>query len=188
MERDILNGEMIEYVMINNHYYGTSTNSIRSIINSGRTCLLVLNPQAIKLVRSSELRPFIVYFSTPTADYMKKHWVPSKKIKVRQDSKELLFFFIIPSSLDNLFFLYLLSPSTLSFSPSQHLLLPLSPSLQDSLVLDIVRQATHLEKNYTHYFDHFLPYDDMDSAVSGVVNIANSLRTNQQWVPANWLR
>ena len=83
MERDIMNGEIIEHAVVNGHYYGTSINAIRRVVNSGKTCLLILDPQAIKLVRTSELRPFIVYFTTPTAEFMKKNWVPSKKVKVR---------------------------------------------------------------------------------------------------------
>lgn len=83
MERDIMNGEIIEHAVLHGHYYGTSINAIRRVINSGRTCLLILDPQAIKLVRTAELRPFIVYFTTPTGEFMKKNWLPSKKVKVR---------------------------------------------------------------------------------------------------------
>lgn len=82
MERDILNGEMVEHAVLNGHYYGTSLNAIRRVMSTGKTCLLLLDPQAIKLVRNREIRPFIVYFSTPTAEFMKKNWVPAKKIKV----------------------------------------------------------------------------------------------------------
>ena len=77
-----MNGRMIEHAYLNGSYYGTSVSSIRNVVNSGKTCLLLLDPQAIKSVRSPELRPFIVYFSTPSADYMKKNWLPKKKIKV----------------------------------------------------------------------------------------------------------
>ena len=77
-----MNGEMVEHAVLSGHYYGTSMNSIRRIISTGKTCLLLLDPQAIKLIRNGEIRPFIVYFTTPTADFMKKNWVPIKKIKV----------------------------------------------------------------------------------------------------------
>lgn len=61
-------------------------------------------------------------------------------------------------------------------------------SLQDSAVLDIVRQATYLEKSYSHYFDHYIPFEDIDSAHRDVAMLANSLQTNQQWVPSGWLK
>ena len=88
MERDILNGEMVEHALHEGHYYATSVNSIRRVVNSGRTCLLVLDPQAIKLVRNGEIRPFIVYFNSPTAEFMRKNWGPTRKIKVREGGRE----------------------------------------------------------------------------------------------------
>ena len=45
MERDIQNNQFAEHGYFNGHYYGTSINSIRTIINSGKTCILVLIPQ-----------------------------------------------------------------------------------------------------------------------------------------------
>lgn len=83
MERDIRNGEIIEYGMLSGFYTGISMNSIRRVMNSGRTCLLVLSPETIKLVRQPELQPFIVYFRSPPAEKMKTIWVKNKIIKVR---------------------------------------------------------------------------------------------------------
>jgi hypothetical protein len=62
------------------------------------------------------------------------------------------------------------------------------PPPQDSIILDIVRQATHLEKSYSHYFDHYLPFGDINSAHRDIVTLAESLRNNQQWVPAAWIK
>ena len=44
MERDIRNNHYVEHGYFSGHYYGTSIRSIRSIIDSGRTCILVLIP------------------------------------------------------------------------------------------------------------------------------------------------
>lgn len=38
--------------------------------------------KAIKLVRTAELKPFVVYCRAPNINYMKKHWVPKGQIKV----------------------------------------------------------------------------------------------------------
>ncbi len=83
MERDIRNGEIVEYGMLNGFYTGISVNSIRRVINSRKTCLLVLSPEAIKVVRQPELRPFIMYFISPRAEQMKQNWVKNKVVKVR---------------------------------------------------------------------------------------------------------
>ena len=44
MERDIQNNQFVEHGYLEGDYYGTSINSIRDVINSGKTCLLVLFP------------------------------------------------------------------------------------------------------------------------------------------------
>ena len=38
----------------------------------------------MKLVRTPELKPFIVYFRPPTADFMKQQWIPKKMIRVSE--------------------------------------------------------------------------------------------------------
>ena len=38
--------------------------------------------QAIKLVRTGELKPFVAYCRAPTIEEMKENWVPSGHIKV----------------------------------------------------------------------------------------------------------
>lgn len=60
--------------------------------------------------------------------------------------------------------------------------------LQDSAILDIVRQATHLEKSYRHYFDHYIPFEDLNAAYNDVVALATNLQSNQQWVPSAWVK
>lgn len=82
MEQDIENNKFVEHAFHNGHYYGISINSIRKVANEGKTCVLVVAPQSIRYVRTSEIRPFIVYLKPPTADYMKQNWVPQKLIKV----------------------------------------------------------------------------------------------------------
>ena len=77
-----MNGKMIEFSLVHGSYYGTSVRAIKDVINSSKTCLLIVDPQAIKTVRTSELWPFIVYFSAPSANFMKENWVPGNRIRV----------------------------------------------------------------------------------------------------------
>ena len=58
--------------------------------------------------------------------------------------------------------------------------------MQESHVTDILRQTSHLERLYTHYFDHSLTFTDTRSVIQEVVGMANRLHTDQQWVPASW--
>ena len=56
MERAIENNLFVEYVYLNGHYFGTSVNSIRNVMNSGLTCLLDLDPQ-VYIPRARVYRP-----------------------------------------------------------------------------------------------------------------------------------
>ena len=82
MEQDIQNNRFVEHAFYEGHYYGTSVNAIRKVINDKKTCLLIVAPQSIKYVRTSEMRPFLVYLKPPAADYMKQHWVRQNWMKV----------------------------------------------------------------------------------------------------------
>ncbi len=82
MEHNIQNNKFVEHAFYEGHYYGTSIDSIRKVINEGKTCLLIVSPQSIHSVRTSEIKPFLAYLKPPTADFMKQTWVPQKRIKV----------------------------------------------------------------------------------------------------------
>lgn len=42
MERDIQNNQFVEHGFLDGHYYGTSLHAIRRVMDSGKTCLLIL--------------------------------------------------------------------------------------------------------------------------------------------------
>ena len=48
MERDIENYAFVEHFYHEGHYFGTSVDSIHNVMNSGRICLLHLDPQVKK--------------------------------------------------------------------------------------------------------------------------------------------
>lgn len=45
IEQDILQNQFIEYGQHEGNWYGTKFSSIREVINSGRMCVIDLNPQ-----------------------------------------------------------------------------------------------------------------------------------------------
>ena len=55
MERDIRNNQYVEHGYFNRHYYGTSIRSISNVVDSGRTCILVLIPSVSGLSLSSHV-------------------------------------------------------------------------------------------------------------------------------------
>ena len=53
-------------------FLGTKLDSVRAMIDEGRTCVLDASPQSLKLLRnSSEFMPFVVFLSAPGLDEMR---------------------------------------------------------------------------------------------------------------------
>ncbi|KAH3748021.1 MAGUK p55 subfamily member 7-like [Dreissena polymorpha] len=70
MERGIINHRFVEYGEFKGNLYGTSYASIRSVISRGKICLLCPHTQALKLLRSPEIKPFIVYVKPPPIEVL----------------------------------------------------------------------------------------------------------------------
>lgn len=65
MEQDIQAGKFIEHGEYKGHLYGTSAESVRSIVNAGCVCILSPHYQAIKALRTPQLKPFIIHIKPP---------------------------------------------------------------------------------------------------------------------------
>ncbi|CAI4223192.1 unnamed protein product [Auanema sp. JU1783] len=61
----IRDGQMIEWGELDNQIYGTSTDSIRSIVRGGRMCVVDCAPQALAYLYNSEFMPFVVHIVPP---------------------------------------------------------------------------------------------------------------------------
>lgn len=71
MEADIAAGKFIESGEYKGHLYGTSAESVKSIVNAG--CVSVISPhyQAIKSLRTPQLKPYIIHVLPPSFDRLK---------------------------------------------------------------------------------------------------------------------
>ncbi|XP_048005686.1 MAGUK p55 subfamily member 7 [Leguminivora glycinivorella] len=65
LEKDIADGRLIEHGEYKGNLYGTSAESVETIINSGRVCVLSPHWQALKMLRTARLRPYIVFVRPP---------------------------------------------------------------------------------------------------------------------------
>ncbi|KAM5129035.1 protein PALS1 [Mantella aurantiaca] len=70
-EADITAGKFVEYGEFEKNLYGTSVDSVRQVINSGKICLLSLSTQALKSLRNSDLKPFIVFIAPPSQERLR---------------------------------------------------------------------------------------------------------------------
>ncbi|MFT7797654.1 MAGUK p55 subfamily member 2-like isoform X1 [Arapaima gigas] len=71
MESDIKNGRYLEHGEYDGNLYGTKINSIHEVIDAGKMCILDVNPQALKVLRTSEFLPFVVFVEAPSFEVLK---------------------------------------------------------------------------------------------------------------------
>ncbi|KAK3551316.1 hypothetical protein QTP70_013916 [Hemibagrus guttatus] len=71
MEMDIKAGRYLEHGEYDGNMYGTKIDSIHEVVNTGRTCILDVNPQALKLLRTAEFMPFVVFIAAPELDTLR---------------------------------------------------------------------------------------------------------------------
>uniref|UniRef100_A0A0R3RTQ8 Guanylate kinase-like domain-containing protein n=1 Tax=Elaeophora elaphi TaxID=1147741 RepID=A0A0R3RTQ8_9BILA len=68
MLESIRAGDMIEWGELDGQLYGTSVETVRSCIRSGRVCLLDCGPQALRHLYNAEFMPFVVLIAPPEID------------------------------------------------------------------------------------------------------------------------
>ncbi|KAH8237439.1 hypothetical protein KR038_012087 [Drosophila bunnanda] len=71
MDADIEAGKFVEHGEYKGHLYGTSSESVKSIVNAGCVCVLSPHYQAIKTLRTAQLKPFLIHVKPPELDVLK---------------------------------------------------------------------------------------------------------------------
>ncbi|CAI5455732.1 unnamed protein product [Caenorhabditis angaria] len=70
MMTDIQNNEYLEYGTHEDSMYGTKLETIRNIHKSGKIAILDVEPQALKVLRTAEYSPFVVFIAAPNLQGM----------------------------------------------------------------------------------------------------------------------
>uniref|UniRef100_A0AAX7V6Q7 Protein PALS1 n=1 Tax=Astatotilapia calliptera TaxID=8154 RepID=A0AAX7V6Q7_ASTCA len=70
-EAELAAGKLIESGEFEKNLYGTSTDSVRQVINTGKICVLCLHTQALKVLRSSDLKPYIIFIAPPSQERLR---------------------------------------------------------------------------------------------------------------------
>ncbi|XP_050083720.1 MAGUK p55 subfamily member 7 isoform X4 [Anopheles aquasalis] len=72
MEADIESGKFIEHGEYKGHFYGTAADSVKTIVNAGCVCVLAPHYQALKSLRTAQLKPYIIHIRPPSFEELKK--------------------------------------------------------------------------------------------------------------------
>ncbi|XP_077075606.1 MAGUK p55 subfamily member 5b isoform X3 [Siphateles boraxobius] len=99
-ESELAAGKFIESGEFEQNLYGTNTDSLRQVVNSGKICLLCLQPRSLRALCSSDLKPYIIFirpapplppqerFSTLLARGVKKH-MPEDARETLEKAREM---------------------------------------------------------------------------------------------------
>nr|XP_057917512.1 MAGUK p55 subfamily member 3 isoform X2 [Doryrhamphus excisus] len=71
-EADMRHGKFIEYGEYKENLYGTSLESIHSILDQNKICLVDVQPEALPILRTSAFKPFIILVRPSVFDSEKK--------------------------------------------------------------------------------------------------------------------
>uniref|UniRef100_A0A1A8D8E6 Protein PALS1 n=1 Tax=Nothobranchius kadleci TaxID=1051664 RepID=A0A1A8D8E6_NOTKA len=88
-ETDLAAGKFIESGEYEKNLYGTSTDSVRHIINSGRICLLCLHTRSLQVLRSSNLKPYVIFIS-PSQERLRTLLAAEGKTPKPEELKEVI--------------------------------------------------------------------------------------------------
>ncbi|XP_075968661.1 MAGUK p55 subfamily member 7 isoform X5 [Anarhichas minor] len=84
-ETDIHNNKFIEYGEYKGNYYGTSLDSVRSVLSKNKVCLLDVQPPTLKLLRTAEFKPFVVLVKPPALERLRETRQNAKIISGKDD-------------------------------------------------------------------------------------------------------
>lgn len=71
-EADIQNGKFIEYGEYKDNLYGTSLESIHRVLAHNKVCLVDVQPEALKTLRTAEFKPYIIFVRPRIFDSQRK--------------------------------------------------------------------------------------------------------------------
>ncbi|OQV23236.1 MAGUK p55 subfamily member 5 [Hypsibius exemplaris] len=89
---EILKQRFVEYGLFEKQLYGTSIEAVNAVIKSGKVCLLVVEPSAIRSLRAANFKPYVVFIAPPSLDKLQQNrlrmGVPADEISARKVIEE----------------------------------------------------------------------------------------------------
>ncbi|KAK1888600.1 MAGUK p55 subfamily member 5 [Dissostichus eleginoides] len=89
-ETDLAAGKFIESGDFGKNLYGTSTDSVRHVVNSGRICLLCLHTRSLQILRTSNLKPYVLFIAPPSQERLRTLLATEGKTPKPDDLKEII--------------------------------------------------------------------------------------------------
>ncbi|XP_019867829.1 protein PALS2 isoform X1 [Aethina tumida] len=174
MEEDIKQAKFLEYGEYNGQLYGTHLDSIRDVIKQGKMCILDCSPMSLKILHNSaEFLPYVIYIAAPGMEHLKTLYdVGKSNSNLRYSSRNLTFE----------------RQSSIRYSSRRARTLESLASLYEEEDLKrTLEDSASMQRTYDKYFDLVITNNDFDSTFRQIVDALDSLTTEHQWVPVNWI-
>lgn len=169
MDADIAAGKFIENGEYKGHLYGTSGESVKSIVNASCVCILSPHYQAIKALRTPQLKPYIVHVKPPTFEQLKESRTASRARSTFDETNSRGFTVIFLFSLHPLNYIHFF------FS-------------KDEELREMIKSAERIDFLYGHYFDEEIINDDLATAFEQLVLCAEKAESEPLWAPISWVQ
>uniref|UniRef100_A0A3Q3G185 MAGUK p55 scaffold protein 3b n=1 Tax=Labrus bergylta TaxID=56723 RepID=A0A3Q3G185_9LABR len=88
-EADIQNGKFIEYGEYKENLYGTRLESIHKILDQQKVCLVDVQPEALKTLRTAEFKPYVIFVRLRILDSKRKLFFLSLSVDQEDDLQEM---------------------------------------------------------------------------------------------------
>uniref|UniRef100_A0A8P4G1G0 MAGUK p55 scaffold protein 3b n=1 Tax=Dicentrarchus labrax TaxID=13489 RepID=A0A8P4G1G0_DICLA len=90
-EADIQNGKFIEYGEYKDNLYGTSLESIHRILDQNKACLVDVQPEVLKTLRTAEFKPYVIFVRPRIYDSPRKPLGSSSSLSlgITEDLQEM---------------------------------------------------------------------------------------------------
>lgn len=89
-ETDILCRKFVEHGEYEKALYGTSLEAIRTVVKSGKICILNLHPQSLKILRNSDLKPYVVFVAPPSLEKLRQKQAKNDEVLKEEDLKDII--------------------------------------------------------------------------------------------------
>ncbi|XP_038133913.1 MAGUK p55 subfamily member 5-A-like [Cyprinodon tularosa] len=90
LEAELAAGKLIESGEFEKNLYGTSTDSVRQVINTGKICVLCLHTQALKVLRCSDLKPYIIFIAPPSQERLRTLLLKDNKNPKPEELRDII--------------------------------------------------------------------------------------------------
>ncbi|XP_041379250.1 MAGUK p55 subfamily member 6-like [Gigantopelta aegis] len=159
MERDIQANKFLEYGESKGHLYGLSVKAVNRVIENNKVPVLDLHPQALKVIGSSGLMPYIIYIASPRLDRLQMtRRITSEKLKKKLHTS------VSAKGLNK---------EVCPFTESE--------------LLQLYHASQEIQAEYGHYFDWMIVNDDLQVASDLLIEVARRIEEEPQWIPASWV-